>query len=695
MSLINDILIVDDTPADLTLLMNILSTTGYRTRIAPTGKLAIQSAQAHPPDLVMLDIKLPDLDGYSVCQQLKLDEKTFHIPIIFLTALDGVLDKVKAFEVGGSDYITKPYESEEVLARIKLHLAHQHLLQQLAAQNRQLRQQEERWQLLLKGTGDGIFDWNIQSNEFFLSIRLKEMLGYTDNEIENTFEAWKNFLHPDDLDQTLSILNQYLNRQISEYQIEYRLRCKDNSYKWILARGQAVWAENASPLRMIGFHQDISDRKNNELIRQQIAEDLRRSEEKFRGAFDTITAGMCLVSLFNQLIDVNAALAKMLEYSQIELLSLKLGDLIHPDDQTVDHQLTQEMFAGKIPGYQIEKRFVSKTGKIIWGVMNISLMYDQQKYPHYLIVQIVNISDRKRIEEALCQSAATQRAILKAIPDLLIRLDKQGICLSISYNDNIKDIFYKVYESIYETLPLPLANKQMKFVQQALQTGERQIYEYLIKVQGKLNHKEVRIVKLNADEVLIIIRDITDRKQAENELKKANKALELLAHTDGLTQIFNRRYFDNYLIKEWQRLGREKQPLSLILIDIDHFKAYNDFYGHQAGDECLIKIAQALKRSLKRPADLAARYGGEEFVIVLPNTNWEGAVYVAKSIQNTIRNLGIIHQKSEISPMITISLGISSTIPDDQIPPDTLINRADKALYTAKQQGRNQYVISS
>ncbi|MEB3283203.1 MAG: diguanylate cyclase [Lyngbya sp.] len=697
MSAINEILVVDDTPADLRLLINILSSRGYHTRIAPTGQLAIQSALAHPPDLIMLDIKLPDIDGYAVCKQLKLDEKTFQIPIIFLSALDGVLDKVKAFEVGGADYVTKPYQSEEVLARIKLHLAHQQLLQKLATQNRQLKQQEERWQLLLQGTGDGIFDWNVQTGNTFLSVTLKEMLGYSDEEMENHFEAWKSLLHPDDRDRVLTTLYSYLQHQIPEYQIEYRLRCKDGSYKWILARGQAVWAEDNTPLRMIGFHQDISDRKQDELIRQQMEEGLRRSERKFRGAFDTITAGMCLVSILGQILDVNIALSQMFEYSETQLLSLQLGDLIFPEDLAIDNHLVNQMFAGQIPGYQIEKRLVSKTGKLIWGLMNISLMYDEQKSPHYLIVQIVNISDRKQIEQALCESLATQRAIIKAIPDLLIRLNGEGICISIGCNGNIPSldsISYQIQQSIYKTLPRRLAEEQIHYVRQALTTGERQIYEYSIEVCGELYYEEARIVKLNDNEVLMMIRDISDRKRAENELQRVNKTLELLANTDGLTQIANRRYFDDYLQKEWQRLAREQQPLSLILLDIDYFKLYNDFYGHQAGDQCLISIAQAIKSILKRPADLVARYGGEEFVVVLPNTNREGAIVVAQEIQQTIRHLGLVHQKSKVSNLVTVSVGISSTIPNSVNSAHRLIALADKALYTAKQQGRNQYLVS-
>ncbi|EAW37806.1 diguanylate cyclase domain-containing protein [Lyngbya sp. PCC 8106] len=698
MSILNHILIVDDTPADLNLLIKILSSCGYHTRIAPTGKLAIESAKVSPPDLIMLDIKLPDIDGYSVCQQLKLDEKTFHIPIVFLSALDGVFNKVKAFEVGGADYVTKPYESEEVLARIKFHLAHQKLLYQLETQNRQLLQQEERWQLLLKGTGDGIFDWNIKTGEAFKSITLKAMLGYTDEEMKNDLEAWKNLLHSEDCERVLTALNDYLTRKVSSFKVEYRLRCKDGSYKWILARGQAVWAEDNTPLRMIGFHQDISERKKNELINQQMTDDLRRSEAKFRGAFDTITAGMCLVSILGKIIDVNAALCQMFEYDSAELLSLHLSDLIFVDDQTLDDQLAQQMFRGEIPGYQIEKRFLTQSNQIIWGLMNISLMYDQKNSPHYLIVHIVDISDRKKIEAALCKNITTQRAILKAIPDLMIRLDRNGICKSIGLGKSLQKfsrIPYILQQSIYQTLPPRLAEQQMYYICQALTTNERQIYEYSLEVDGELHYQEARVVKLDDHEVLMMIRDISDRKQSEIKLQQANFTLEKLAHTDGLTQIANRRYFDDYLIKEWQRLRREKQYLSLILLDIDYFKFYNDFYGHQSGDKSLISIAQAIKKTLKRPADLVARYGGEEFVVVLPNTNQKGVINIAQQIQQMIRTLAIVHQKSQVSNIITLSQGIACTIPNSKTSPAQLIAQADKVLYTAKQQGRNRYIVSS
>lgn len=177
------------------------------------------------------------------------------------------------------------------------------------------------------------------------------------------------------------------------------------------------------------------------------------------------------------------------------------------------------------------------------------------------------------------------------------------------------------------------------------------------------------------------------------QLQDANKKLQQLAATDGLTQVANRRYFDEILDQEWQRLAREQQPLSLLLTDIDWFKSYNDHYGHQAGDECLQRVAQAINQAINRPADLLARYGGEEFVIVLPNTNILGAVKVAKKIRQIIAKLAILHPDSTVSPYITVSVGVASVIPTHETPPSLLISQADQALYLAKNQGRDRFLV--
>jgi diguanylate cyclase (GGDEF)-like protein len=183
--------------------------------------------------------------------------------------------------------------------------------------------------------------------------------------------------------------------------------------------------------------------------------------------------------------------------------------------------------------------------------------------------------------------------------------------------------------------------------------------------------------------------------ETSRELAAANRELENLSRQDSLTGIANRRYFDSYLLSEIRRASRDREPLSLILADVDNFKAFNDCYGHQAGDDCLRHVATALKSVGKRPADLAARYGGEEFAMVLPGTTVEGAVDVAKSLVRAIEGMSIPHARSGVSNTVSLSQGIASMIPVHETKPESIIELADQALYQAKQQGRNRYVISA
>lgn len=163
---------------------------------------------------------------------------------------------------------------------------------------------------------------------------------------------------------------------------------------------------------------------------------------------------------------------------------------------------------------------------------------------------------------------------------------------------------------------------------------------------------------------------------------------------DSMTTIANRQHFDQQLQQEWQRLVRSKEPLSLILCDIDYFRLYNEQYGHGAGDQCLKQIAQILDRVVKRPADVVARYGGEEFAILLPNVRMKGAVHIARLIQMEIRHLEIPHGQSQASTYVTLSLGISSRIPDGGQPAESLAIAANRALNQAKAQGRNTYALA-
>lgn len=180
--------------------------------------------------------------------------------------------------------------------------------------------------------------------------------------------------------------------------------------------------------------------------------------------------------------------------------------------------------------------------------------------------------------------------------------------------------------------------------------------------------------------------------RTEKALEKANEKLRIASIMDGLTHIPNRRHFDEILQKEWERHLRKKEELSVILCDIDFFKPYNDTYGHQTGDECLKKVARTIQAAALRSGDIAARYGGEEFVLILPDTDLEGAKKVAERVRTSVEILEIPHQGSKVSPHVTLSLGAAAVIPNQNCSAHSLVDLADQALYEAKEGGRNQSI---
>ena len=269
----------------------------------------------------------------------------------------------------------------------------------------------------------------------------------------------------------------------------------------------------------------------------------------------------------------------------------------------------------------------------------------------------------------------------------------------------------------------------------AIQFSDQESFKLLIEEidqQGAVKEREIRLKKKDGTSVwcsvtsikhfdekrqvfLIdsVVKDITERKIAEEALRQVHADLEIkvnertqelrvlneklyrLSLEDGLTGIANRRCFDEFLQREWQRARREQLPLALIMLDVDLFKHYNDTYGHVSGDECLKRVAGVIKEVAKRATDLAARYGGEEFAIVLPNTDQANAVKLGNEILVGVRELGIRNATAVSSQIVTISLGIAVIIPSDITTPESLIIAADQALYQAKKAGRNQLQVAS
>ena len=206
----------------------------------------------------------------------------------------------------------------------------------------------------------------------------------------------------------------------------------------------------------------------------------------------------------------------------------------------------------------------------------------------------------------------------------------------------------------------------------------------------------------NGDGIFIgIFHDISQRKAYEKELhnnrlelQAMNETLLTLSYRDGLTGIFNRRAFDEAISKELQQAQRDSTPLSVVMCDIDHFKNYNDTYGHQMGDETLIAVASGIADCVQRPSDVVARYGGEEFVLLLPQTDTAGAQLIAERTRNLIAGLEIPNRGSDAHASVTLSLGVATLLPNTKGSPESLIQAADTALYTAKKVGRNNVQLS-
>ncbi|MGB3267544.1 MAG: PAS domain S-box protein [Microcoleus sp.] len=395
------ILVVDDQPSNLRFLSKLLTAQGYQVYRAICGQLALNSAIAHCPDLILLDIRMPEINGYEVCSRLKSTPETAQIPVIFLSVLDDINDKLQAFRVGGADYIAKPFQIEEVLARIDKQVSFQKLQQQLKEQNAQLQQSQSLLASVLNSSLDGVVAYSaVRNNQgnivdflWLLVNRAAEKISEQSlNEI-----VGKNLLAEIPQIRNSRLFNLYVS-------VVETGETVDQEFYYECDRDPGVWLHIVAVKLNDGLavtFRNITDRKQAEIA-------LRESEERFRAIFEQAAVGIAKTSLCGQLIRVNPGFCQIVRYAESELLQLHWRAITHPDDIEADTECVRLLLSGEMQTFSLEKRLICKDGEVRWANVTVSTIRDAEGTAQYLICAIEDISERKLVEELLQASLETQ-----------------------------------------------------------------------------------------------------------------------------------------------------------------------------------------------------------------------------------------------------------------------------------------------
>ncbi len=549
---------------------------------------------------------------------------------------------------------------------------------------KQLRDSEERWKFALEGSGDGVWDWSPQTDKALFSKRWKEMLGYSEHEFPDTGTAWVEHIHPDDRERALSAIQAYFADDQPFFIVEYRIRCKDGSWKWILARGKLVSRDaNGQPSRMIGTHTDISDHKHSE-------ESLQRSESKFRTLYDSTSDAVMLLDE-NGFFDCNQATLELFGCATLEEFCTKHPTDLSPPTQPcgtsslilADQRIATAIKKGSLRFEWLHKR--ADIGENFPAEVLLSAM--KLNGNPVLQATVRDITERKQAETELRIAATafeSQEGILVTDADKIILRVNRAFTRITGYS--AEEVIGKSPRRFQSGLQDEAFYQAMSKILKNTGSWEGEIWNQ--RKNGEIYPEYLIITAVKSEDGIVTnyvatLVDITLNKAAENEIQR-------LAFYDPLTGLPNRRLLLDRLKLALASSHRSGRKGALLFIDLDNFKTLNDTLGHDMGDLLLQQVAERLSSSV-REGDTVARLGGDEFVVMLEDLS-EQAVEAATQTETIGEKiLAILNQPYQLAKheyYSTPSIGAALFNSHEQAT-DELLKQADIAMYQAKTSGRN------